>query len=424
MTEAFLHYLWKHRLFDMNRLVADDGTKVEVVKPGEHNHGSGPDFFNAQLRLDGLAWAGNVEIHIRSSDWHRHRHHLDPVYDSCILHVVYENDSPTLRMNGTKIPTIHINDRYPKYLMDNYLKLVSAHGWVSCDRRLPEMDPQTIHLQLEKMISERLKQRAGQVIISLKGLKNDWEECFFQLLAKNFGFHDNALPFEMLARSLPLKILKREKGLENAEALLFGQAGLLEKEINDPYHHQLHKLYLFYQTKYALKPIPGTSWKFMRLRPVNFPTIRIAQFADLMTRSNELFSKIIEADSMDTLLELIDCTASAFWNTHFHFNTPAESHVKKMGRSSLHSILINTIFPVLIAWGEYSGDHKMFEKVVEWMSHLPAEENTFIRQWHSVGVKARSAADSQALLQLKMNYCSEKKCLSCAIGNKLINSLP
>ena len=249
MTESFLHYLWEHRLFDNNKLIADDGSSVEILQPGKYNTGSGPDFFNARLKVNGIHWAGNVEIHIRSSDWRKHDHHHDPVYDSCVLHVVLENDSPTLRQNGSLIPTIQLKDRYPVFLWDNYIRLLGTHGWVACDHRIKEIEESTIAMQLERMVKERLRQKAEQIIISLGELKNDWEECFYQLLAKNFGFHVNSVPFEMLARSVPYKILLRERsGVQTAEAILFGQSGMLEQEdYSHPYILHLKKEYAFFK---------------------------------------------------------------------------------------------------------------------------------------------------------------------------------
>lgn len=425
MTEAFLHYVWQHRLFDMNRLIADDGSKVEIEKPGTYNTGSGPDFFNAQLRLNGVRWNGNVEIHIRSSDWQRHDHHNDPVYDSCILHVVLENDVPTLRMNGSPIPTIQLKDRYPSFLWDNYIRLLGTRGWVACDRQIREVDQKTIDAQLEKMVNERLRQRAEQLLIGLGEMKNDWEECFYQLLARNFGFHVNALPFEMLARSVPYRILLRENGsVQTTEAILFGQAGMLESDIEEKYFRSLQQEYRFYKNKYSLRPININGWKYMRLRPVNFPTIRIAQFADLMFRSASLLSRVLEAPTLDELTKLLDCSASVFWDDHFTFTTVSERSVKRLGEESVRNLIINSVVPVCYAWSDYAGDVRFGKKAMELLRELPAEKNVMIREWEQTGVKALSAADSQALLQLKLNYCSEKNCLSCNIGNRLINSIP
>ena len=425
MTEAFLHYLWEHRLFDVRKLSADDGSSVEILKPGILNTGSGPDFFNAQLRINGISWAGNVEIHIRTSDWHRHDHHRDPVYDSVVLHVVYENDGTTLRMNGSPIPTIELKNKFPDHLWENYLSLLGKHGWVSCDHYLKDQDEMTVQRQLSDMMHERLMQRSKQILIGLKGLTNDWEECFYQLLAKNFGFHVNALPMEMLARTLPLKIILRERSsLLNVEALLFGQSGLLPDKNDSAYINELNDRYSLFKDKYYLKNILATSWKFMRLRPVNFPTVRLAQFSDLLFRSQSLLSKTLSANSLPELCELLECTPSPYWTDRYTFREPAEPLVKKIGVNSVHNLLINTVLPIFVAWSEYGGEKIYKIRAMELLQQIPPEENAIMNGWIRAGIHPRSAFESQALLQLKFNYCSEKKCLSCSIGNKLINSLP
>lgn len=425
MTEAFLYYLWQHRLFDTTKLKADDGSVVEVVKPGVYNTGSGPDFFNAKLRLNGIHWAGNVEIHIRSSDWVKHHHHKDPVYDSCILHVVLENDCPTVRMNGSVIPTIALKDRYPDYVWRNYIQLIGKHGMVACSDEIYRVDASAVNLQLEKMTEERLNMKAEQVLIAAGGMMNDWEECFYQLLARNFGFHVNALPFEMLARSLPFRIIQREKSdLTGTESIFFGQAGMLEEEMKVPYYTELKKEYSFYRNKYNLKPIHSSSWKYMRLRPVNFPTIRIAQFSDLMFRSSTLFSTILSSEEPEQLIAILDCHASEFWNDHYTFQATSPFLVKRVGEASLQNIIINTVVPVMKAWSIHVGQKEFAEKALHLLKLLPAEDNSLVREWGRLGLKPASAADSQALLQLRTLHCAEKKCLSCSICNQLINSIP
>ena len=315
MTEAFLHYIWQYRLFDSTNLKTDEGQSVEVIKPGQINTDAGPDFFNAQVRIDGTLWAGNVELHIHSSDWQRHNHHSDPSYDSCILHVIFENDSSTLRMNGTKIPSIELKDKFPSYLWDNYLKLIGNRGWIPCQHRIKEMEKNTWKITIDRMIKERLEQRSHQILISLKGNKDDWEECFYQYLARNFGFQLNAMPFEMLARSLPLKIIRKERGnLANVEALLFGQAGMLNEEFNEDYPKHLQELYIHFSKKYSLKNIPFSSWKFLRLRPVNFPALRISQLAVLLFNNPVFFSQLTSAVSLKNIfcLFFIFCSSGCF----------------------------------------------------------------------------------------------------------------
>jgi hypothetical protein len=425
MNESFLHYIWQHRLFQAKELVADDGCRVEIIKAGTLNTSAGPDFFNAQIRIDGTLWVGNVEIHIHSSDWQRHNHQTDPSYDSCILHVVYKYDSTTLRMNGTSIPTIEIGGRFPPYLWDNYLALIGTHGWIPCEDRIKEIDEFTWKKTIEELISERMEQRCRQILIALKGNRDDWQETFNQYLARNFGFQLNAMPFEMMARSLPVRILQKERGsLTSLEALMFGQAGMLERDFIEDYPKTLQSQYHYLKKKYGLKNIPLSAWKFLRLRPVNFPTLRIAQLAALNYKSPLLFSEIISAKSINELIDYFNVTASDYWITHYQFDSPTPSKTKKLGRQSILNILINTCMPFMYAWGKYSGNQEAVDRAVKLLEDIQPEENHLIDKWRETGVKVENAVDSQALLQLKIIHCSEKKCLTCRIGNRLINVLP
>ena len=409
----------------MKNLRTDDGMVVEVVRSGEYNTSAGPDFFNAQLRLDGTLWAGNVEIHIHSSDWQRHNHHKDPAYDSCILHVVYENDATTLRMNGFHIPTIEIKNKYSTYLWENYLRLIGTRGWIACQSRIKEADENTWKITIDRMIQEKLEQKSQQIFIALKGNKGNWEECFYQFLARNFGFQLNAMPFEMLARSLPLKFIMKERDhLLDLEALLFGQAGMLVGKFNEDYPLHLQKVYGHLSKKYSLKNIPYSSWKLLRLRPVNFPALRLAQFAALLNKYPTLFSIIIEANSIKEIISVFEIMASEYWNTHYHFHREASFKIKKLGISSIYNILINTCIPFLYAWGKYTGAKDLTERALYFLHLVPPENNHLIRHWKEIGINVHSALDSQSLIQLKIVYCSEKKCLSCNIGNMLINALP
>ncbi len=409
----------------MKNLRTDDGLSVEVVRPGKYNTGAGPDFFNAQLRLDGTLWAGNVEIHIHSSDWRRHQHHTDPAYENCILHVVHENDSPTLRMNGTTIPVIELKEKYPPYLWDNYLRLIGTRGWIACQPRIREIDDHTWKVTKERMIEERIEQKSDQILIALKGNKDDWEECFYQQLARNFGFQLNAIPFEMLARSLPLKIISKERSsLSNVEALVFGQAGMLEENFTEDYPKLLKETYSHLSKKYSLKNIPVSSWKFLRLRPVNFPTIRLAQISALLTKCPAIFRNLTDESNFASLYSFFETEASFYWNTHYTFKKESTSNVKKLGHSSINNLIINSCIPFLYAWGRYTGDAHFSGKAMALLGEIPAEENHVISKWKELGIKVHNAVDTQALLQLNIQHCSEKKCLTCSIGNQLINTLP
>jgi hypothetical protein len=424
VTEAFLHYIWQYRLFDMSHLVSDEGRKIEIIHPGQLNTGAGPDFFDARLRIDGTLWAGNVEIHIHASDWQRHNHHNDKAYDNCILHVVYENDAAALRTDGERLPAIEIKNKFSPQLWDNYLQLIGTKGWVPCQDRLKEIDDHTWKITIDKMLLERMENRSQQIFIALKGNKDDWEECFYQYLARNFGFQLNAMPFEMLARSLPMKIIRKERDkLHHIEALLFGQSGMLEEDFVETYPLQLSELYRHLSHKYSLKSIHVSSWKLLRLRPVNFPALRIAQFAVVLRDCPALFNTLTNLSSLENIKTLFNICASEYWNTHYHFNKLSEFRIKRLGESSIKNLLINTCIPFLYAWGKFNGENEIMKKALAFLSELDAEENHVITRWKETGIHVHSAVETQALMQLKIVHCAEKKCLTCSIGNKLINYL-
>lgn len=425
MNEAFLHYLWQYRLFDARHLATSEGSIVEIIRPGKLNTDAGPDFFNAQLRIDGTLWAGNVEIHLHASDWQKHGHHFDAAYDNCILHVVFERDVATLRKDGSSVPTIELKNKFPDHLWMNYLQLLGTRGWVPCAHRLKELDSITVDGWLDRIAVERLEEKTRSIRQFLDWSRNNWEETFYQHLAKNFGFQVNALPFELLSRSLPLNLLlKHRSRLLEVEALLFGQAGLLAQRFHDAYPISLSTEFSHLSRIYNLKPISSSAWKFLRLRPSNFPTIRIAQFARLITTQENLFSQILHINSLSDGLEIFKLTPSDYWMNHYVFDKPSEAMMKSMGKSSVENILINTVVPFLFAWGTEQGSEQHKKKALDLLESIPSEDNNLIRNWKEAGIMSRSAFQSQALIQLKIHHCAEKKCLSCAIGNQLINSLP
>lgn len=411
-------------MFNQKNLRTDDNLLIEVVKPGKLNTGSGPDFFNAQLRIDGTLWAGNVEIHISSSEWNRHNHHKDPAYDSCILHVVLTRDATTRRTNGTHIPTVELKERFPNFLWENYLKLIGSRGWIPCQNRIKETDTATWESTIESMAVERLEFRSKQIIISLEGNRDNWDECFYQHLARNFGFQLNAMPFEMLARSLPLNILRKEiSNQENIEALLFGQSGMLEDFFKESYPLKLQDAYKHLAIKYSLKNIPVSTWKLLRLRPVNFPAVRISQLSALLYRHPYMFAEILDAKKIKDIFSIFDAVATEYWNTHYQFNKESVSRIKRIGITSIQNLVINTCIPFIYSWGIYTGSGLHKELALSFLKKMPAEDNHLIRQWLEIGYKPSSAWDTQGLLQLKVAYCSEKNCLACTIGKKLINVL-
>jgi len=422
MREDFLHYLWRMKRFDLFALQTTQGEKITIQKFGTHNHHAGPDFLDARVVIDETLWAGNVEIHVNASEWNAHGHQTDKAYDNVILHVVLEEDKPIFRRSGQRIPCLELRRRVPPNLHKTYLKLQNNEHWIPCQYHFYAVPDMTKSLWLDRMLVERLERKTQDVAIVLQQNKNNWEETFYRFLAKNFGVKVNAFPFEMLAQSLPLLTLAKHKNSQfQIEALLFGQAGLLEEEFVDDYPNQLKKEYSFLKKKHDLSPIPTQSWRFLRMRPANFPTIRLAQFATLISQSVHLFSKILEAETVKEIEGLFVVSLSDYWQDHYVFDKPSESRNKTLGRSTIHLFIINTIAPFLFLYGQHQGEEQYKDKALQLLENLKAEQNKVIRNWQALGISPDSAYQSQALLQLKKHYCDQRRCLSCAIGHQVIN---
>lgn len=422
MTEEFLQFVWEQRLYDTAGLTTVSGEKVKVLEPGVRNGDAGPDFFNARVRIGRTLWAGNIEIHRQSSDWYRHGHHDDGTYGTIILHVVHKHDRPVFRPDGQEIPTLELSS--PPRLIDNYRQLTEATTWIPCQERFRQVDRFSLKIGYNRLMIERLEEKTAGITSRLRSNGNNWEETFYQLLARNFGFHTNALPFDMLARALPSPIAaKHRDNMEQLEALYFGMSGLLHEELlGDDYFLQLRQEFGYLAAKYHLRPVAGHLWKFMRLRPVNFPTLRIAQFAALLHHNGTLFSRIMETDTMDGLRPLFSVAASDYWTSHYRFNTPSKPSVKHLGDEALSNLVINTLVPFLFVYGEETSAHHLKDRALAWLDELPAEENAIITRWSALGATPETAFESQALLQLKNRYCNRKRCLDCHIGTRLIMS--
>jgi len=421
MKEEFLQFIWKHGLFTKTSLRTIDGKPLEIISTGQFNTDSGPDFFNAKIRIGETIWAGNIEIHQKSSHWYRHRHNTDAAYDNVVLHVVELNDSPVL-VKSQALPTLVIN--YPHEILENYEQLLRSAKWIACEDQISENDPFLIRFWFSSLMIDRLQKKTGDILDILEQNKNNWNETFYQLLSRNFGMKTNTQPFEMLAKSLPLQILSKHKSdLFQLEALLFGQSGLLnETLLGDDYYLSLRKEYSYLYKKYDLSGMESHLWKFMRLRPINFPTIRIAQLAMLIHHSSALFSRILETEDLEELRRLFDVSASAYWDTHYNFNKISkDSHSKKLGETAFNNMVINTIVPLLFVYGDQHLDQAMKDRALMMLEKLPPESNQIIRKWGELGIESRNAFETQALLQLKNSYCEHKKCLNCQLGAKIIS---
>ena len=422
LPEEFLHHIWENKLFYNNQSQTTSKESLTILDVGKRNSDSGPDFFNAKIKIEETIWAGNVEIHKKSSDWKKHNHQSDDAYKNIILHVVLEDDTPVLDSNKNPIPTWIIH--YPKHLQNNYQNLLDAKTWIACQNQFHKIDPIILQLGFNRLMIDRLEEKTDDILEKLALNNNDWNETFYQVLARMFGFKVNAIPFELLAKSLPLSILAKHKNNTfQLEALLFGNSGLLNQQLlGDDYFLKLREEYSFLYKKYNLKGIESHVWKFMRLRPSNFPTIRISQFAALIYRSHALFSKIIEIDNLDQLKELLRARASEYWDSHYNFNKLSKQNRKKeLGENSINTLIINVIIPFLFVFGEKQNKHYLKNRALEFIEQLPPEKNSIIKKWSDLGITCNSAFETQSLLQLKNKFCEKKKCLNCQIGVKLVS---
>jgi hypothetical protein len=421
--EDFLHYIWKFRLFDGLNLLTTDGAELEVLSAGLHNSDSGPDFHNARVRIGDTIWAGNVEVHLSSSDWQKHGHTADNAYNNVILHVVYRDDAPLILPNGRLVPTLELQNRIPDDLYQRYHNLIFGNQTIiPCEASIGSVDSLTLHNWLTRVLVERLEKRSSTVISALNKNRGDWEETFYQFLAANFGFKTNAVPFELLAKSLPQGILAKHKNNPlQIEALIFGQAGFLKDDLADEYPLKLKKEYEFLQKKYQLVPVENHLWKFMRLRPQNFPTIRLAQFAGLVVNSNHLFSKLLEIKDVKGLRDMFaGVKVNPYWENHYRFGVESPPSSKNIGQASVDVLLLNTLALFLFSYGKQHQMQHFINRSLALLEFLPNENNKIVEDFSNLGVKIKTAFESQALLELKNYYCDHKKCLHCGVGNKIL----
>lgn len=423
--EDFLHYLWKFRLFDWKDLHTTSKDPVEIISTGIHNKNAGPDFEHARIRIGETVWVGNVEIHLYSSDWDKHQHSSDKAYDNVILHVVFQHDKTLFRSDGSEIHTMEMNHRIPSGVQARYEELMLNMNWIPCEKHIGRVDEFHVKSWLARVLTERLEEKAQTVNIILNEYKGSWDDAFYVMLARNFGFKINALPFEMLARSLPQQILARHKQNDlQIEALIFGQSGFLNDKTDDNYAKALQNEYRHLRKKYSLKPLDKFLWKFLRLRPQNFPTIRLAQFAALVIKSSHLFSGIIETGDLTSLRGLFtNLPVNLYWKTHFRFNKETGPISAQIGEDAINNILLNTVSLFLYSYGKYTGNEYYAGRSLALLESLPSEINQVTRRFNETGINSEYADSSQALLQLKKYYCDEKKCLNCGIGIQLLNYL-
>ncbi len=424
MNEVFLSYLWKYRLLH-RELFTESGDPLTILHPGEQNSDGGPDFFNARLRIGDTTWAGNVEIHLRSSDWFRHGHQHDRAYDNPILHAVYEADVPVCDGNGVPFQTLVMRDRFPETVYDRYQGMMANHQWIPCYNQLLTISDHGFNLWAPALAVERLVYKAFNIRQLWEICRNDWEEAFYQHLASSFGFKINSLPFELLAKSLPLKIIRRHLDQPfQLEALFFGQSGLLNRDLSDDYPRSMLHEYRFLKEKYRLRPVPQATWKFLRLRPVNFPTLRISQWAHFIAGSHAGFFNLLENGSYADIIRSLSTCASPYWDTHYMFDKSTAFRKKNIGRDSVNLLVINGIVPFLFYYGMEKEDPLIRERAMSFLEQTEGEFNADIGRWAGLGLPTHHALQTQALLHLKRFYCDRRRCLDCRIGAALLSGPP
>lgn len=420
-NEALLHYVWKHKLFTPTDLSTTDGHPIEVIDPGMHNTDAGPDFFNAKIRIDDKIWAGNVEIHLRADDWKKHKHHIDKAYNSVVLHVVKFTEGETRNEKGERIPQCQLI--VPEHIQNSATYLLHNDCRVACRHFLPMIPSIHINSFLYRLGMERLERKMNDVLKHFDRFNGSWDDIFYVVLTRNFGFGLNSDAFERLALSLPFNcIQKHSDNLLQVEALIFGQAGLLEDTIpGDAYYQQLQQEYAFLKNKYLLKPLDSFLFKNMRVRPQAFPMVRLAQLAALLQQSTRLLSFVTGQENDQKLRLLFQAEPSQYWHTHYMFGKETKKSLKLLGDTSINVLLINTVAPILFTYGRKTGAEKYGERAITLLESIKPESNSIVNEFRLAGISPKNAFDSQAIIQLRKEYCDKRKCLFCRIGHALLS---
>ena len=424
--ERLLHYVWKHKMLPLRELYTTDGRLVELIDSGLYNRlHAGPDFFNAKVKIGGTLWVGNVEIHQRASDWYQHGHDRDPRYNNVVLHVVGEADTDVLTQDQHYLPQLVLE--IPPSLSENYEELLHTDQYPPCYKIIPDLTNLTIHSWLAALQTERLEQKTEAIKQRVEQCNGSWEDAYFVTIARNYGFGINGDAFEQWAKNVPLQAVgKHRDDLFQIEAIFMGQAGLLEEKsiperyrenvLNEGYFNQLRNEYQYLAHKFSMKPMDFTIWRFLRLRPQNFPHIRIAQLANLYYERKAGLSALLECKTIEQLHHLFETHVTPYWETHYTFGSEGPRSQKKTSVSSKNLLIINTAIPILFAVGRHRQKEELCDRAFDLLEQLKAEQNHIIRMWKECGLNVQTAGDSQALIQLKKEYCDRKDCLRCRIG--------
>ncbi len=422
IKEELLYYVWRLRCFDQQDLQTSDGQPIQILEVGQLNDDAGPDFNFARIKIGEDIWAGHVEMHVRASDWLRHKHQEDKAFENVILHVVYDDDVEVSLPNGEPLACLALQGRIKPALIHSYRSLMDAEAWIPCaNNNRQVISDVALKSWYERVLVERLETKTGYIRQILEHTNQDWEETFYRVLARNFGFKTNSDVFEATAIATSRKLLMKHKdNLKQIEALLFGQAGLIPDKAQDDYTLDLQKEYRFLQKKYGLVSQSSHHWKFMRMRPPNFPTIRIAQFSVLLYKTAHLFSKMLAAMSVKELRNMFNSEVSWYWKEHYRFDQPSPKKSKKLGAASIDLIIINTLIPMLFLYGKVQQQAVFSERGLAFLQDLRPEKNKIVKGFQLLSFPVDDAFDSQALLQLKKRYCDAKECLNCALGHSIL----
>lgn len=423
--EQLLHYVWRHKMFPLQEMHTTDGKLVEVIDPGLHNRNAGPDFFNAKVKIDGTLWVGNVEIHDRSHDWYVHGHDHDSAYNNVVLHVAGVVDDNVITSDGKFLPQLQLD--VPKKINDHYKELLETDQYPPCYKIIPDLTKLTIHSWMSALQTERLEQKTEAIKARVDRNNGSWEDGYFTTLARNYGFGINGDAFEMWANTLPLKAVDHHRdNVFQIEAIFMGQAGLLELNtipsqyqrdaLNEGYFAKLRNEYQYLAHKFSMKPMDATMWRFLRLRPQNFPHIRISQLANLYYSRRAGLSSLVECTTIEQLKAVLATSVTPYWETHYTFGSTSCRNDKNLSPASLNLLMINTAIPMLFAYGKHKSDEALCDRAFDLLEQLKAENNHITRLWQQCGLTAQNAGDSQALIQLKKEYCDKKDCLRCRIG--------
>lgn len=421
MKEEILQYIWKFQYYNKNELMTTNGDSVSVIHPGNHNLNQGPDFKEAKIKINNTLWAGNVEIHINSSHWNLHNHSADNNYKNIILHIVWNHDVEIKDGNGSNLPTLEMQSRVSNMLLAKYQQLMETSQFIPCEKLLHNLSDLAFTGWKHRLVAERLICKSENILSILKDTNYHWEETFWWLIASNFGLKVNCEMFKKIAQSLPLSVLAKHKNnVIQIEALLLGQAGLLNGEFQEKYPLLLQKEYLFYKKKYGLKKVEGELF-FLRMRPANFPTIRLAQLAMLIHNSEHLFSKIKETTSINEIKKMLAVEANDYWHYHYTLDETSDYKIKKLGKQMTDNIIINTIVPIIFSYGLHYNEESFKEKAIKWLEEISPEKNKITKGFEKLRYANKNAFDSQAFIELKKEYCNNKRCLQCLIANSILN---